>query len=70
MDLNKYTNKAQNALIEAQSLASEHNNNTIEPAHMMVALMEQDDGVVPAIINKIGANSPQLTAEMQQQISR
>ncbi|MEL6272726.1 MAG: Clp protease N-terminal domain-containing protein, partial [Chloroflexota bacterium] len=70
MDLNKYTNKARNALIEAQSLASEHNNNTIESAHMMVALMEQDDGVVPAIINKIGANSAQLTQEMQQQIDR
>jgi ATP-dependent Clp protease ATP-binding subunit ClpB len=68
MNLEKYTNKAQNALIEAQSLAAGHNNNTIEPAHIMVALMEQDDGVVPQIIAKIGANDAAVLTEMNRQI--
>jgi ATP-dependent Clp protease ATP-binding subunit ClpB len=57
MDLNKYTQKAQEALIGAQGLAADYNHQNIEPAHLLLALLQQADGVVPAIVTKI-AGSP------------
>ena len=57
MDLNKYTQKAQEALIEAQRIALELNHQNIEPVHLLMALLNQTDGVVPAIVTKI-AGSP------------
>ena len=41
MDLNRYTNKAQEALLKSQSLATEHNHSVIEPAHILTALLSQ-----------------------------
>lgn len=70
MDLNRYTNKAQQALMRAQSLAVENNHNTIEPAHLLVALLQQDDGVVPQVIQKIGAPLPALTREASALLDR
>ncbi len=69
MDLNKYTNKAQDALVQAQSLAAERNHNMIEPAHIMSALLDQQDGVVPEIIAKIGANANRLQSDLDQQLN-
>jgi ATP-dependent Clp protease ATP-binding subunit ClpB len=70
MDLNRYTNKAQQALMRAQGLAVENNHNTIEPAHLLIALLQQDDGVVPQVIQKIGAQLPALTREAEAQLDR
>ncbi len=62
MDLNKYTQKAQQALIQAQTLAADLNHQTIEPAHLLMALLGQDQGVVPAIVTKV-AGSPAALRE-------
>lgn len=65
MDLNKYTNKAQEALIKAQSIASDNNHGSIEPVHLMMALMTQQDGVVPEVIAKIGVRPQSLINELE-----
>jgi len=70
MDLNRYTNKAQQALMRAQGLAVENNHNTIEPVHLLIALLQQDDGVVPQVIQKIGAPLPALTREAEAYLDR
>ena len=55
MDLNRFTTKAQEALVNSQNLALEYNHSAIEPIHLLYSLMTQQEGVVPEIINKIGA---------------
>jgi len=54
MDINKYTEKAQQALLAAQELASQHNHSQIEPEHILLALVRQAGGVVPQVLSKMG----------------
>ena len=50
MNLNKFTEKAQEAVLGAQQLAESLNHPQIEPEHLLVMLVEQDQGVVPALL--------------------
>jgi len=70
MNLNKYTEKAQEALVQAQSLASEYNHSQIEPEHLLLALLRQSDGVVPQIVQKLGAHPGMLQQELEQDLAR
>jgi ATP-dependent Clp protease ATP-binding subunit ClpB len=65
MDLNRYTNKAQEALMKAQSLALDYGHTAIEPAHILASLLTQQDGVVPEVVAKIGARPQSLLAEVK-----
>jgi ATP-dependent Clp protease ATP-binding subunit ClpB len=65
MDLNQYTQKAQQAIIQAQSLAVDLNHQTIEPAHLLLALLTQDQGVIPAIVTKVAGSPLALREELQ-----
>ena len=64
MDFSRYTNKAQNAVLKAQSLAGERHHSAIEPVHIFLSLLEQDEGLVPRIIQKIGAQPAAIHAEL------
>jgi ATP-dependent Clp protease ATP-binding subunit ClpB len=70
MNLNKYTEKAQEALAQAQSLAGEYNHSQIEPAHLLLALLQQVDGVVPQIVQKLRADPRVLQQELEQDLAR
>jgi ATP-dependent Clp protease ATP-binding subunit ClpB len=56
MNLNKYTEKAQEAVLAAQKLADERSHAQIEPEHLLVALVEQPEGVVPEVLRKMAAD--------------
>jgi ATP-dependent Clp protease ATP-binding subunit ClpB len=60
MNLNKYTEKAQEAVLTAQRLAGEMSHAQIDPEHVLVALVEQREGVVPELLRKIGADLAQV----------
>ncbi len=68
MDLNKFTQKAQQALIQSQQLASDLNHQTIEPAHLLLALLNQDQGVVPAIVTKVSGSPIALREEVENEL--
>jgi ATP-dependent Clp protease ATP-binding subunit ClpB len=70
MNLNKYTEKAQEAIVQAQSLASEYSHSQIEPEHLLLALVKQADGVVPQIVQKLEANPRVLQQELEQDLAR
>ena len=53
MDLNRYTEKAQEAIFTAQRLTGEYNHGQIEPEHLLLALVRQADGVVPQVLAKM-----------------
>jgi ATP-dependent Clp protease ATP-binding subunit ClpB len=59
MDMNKLTEKAQEAIASAQREAESRHNTQLEPEHLLLALIQQDAGVVPAVLEKLGINPTQ-----------
>ena len=70
MDLNNYTQKSQEAILNAQHLAQDYNHQTIEPAHLLLSLLRQDEGVVPAIVNKVAGSAQALRDELTHELER
>jgi ATP-dependent Clp protease ATP-binding subunit ClpB len=66
VDLNRFTERAQQATVAAQRLAGEYSHGQIEPDHLLLALLRQSDGVVPQLLGRLGVNVPGLTAEVEQ----
>ena len=56
MNINKYTEKAREAVASAIELARQANNPQLEPEHLLVALVEQRDGIVPNLLRKMNAD--------------
>src|SRR6059036_3788809 len=65
MRLDKLTVKAQEALQAAQSMADRHDHQAIEPEHLLVALLEQREGVVGPVLAKLGARPEAIQRELQ-----
>ncbi len=57
MNLNKFTEKAQEAVLAAPQLASELSHPQAEPEHLLVTLVEQPNGVVPSVFRKLDVES-------------
>jgi ATP-dependent Clp protease ATP-binding subunit ClpB len=53
MNINKYTEKAREAVAAALELARQHNNPQVEPEHVLVALVEQREGIIPELLRKM-----------------
>ncbi len=68
MNLEKFTQKAQEAILQAQQLAGELNHQAIEPAHLLLSLLIQPDGVVPALVTKISGSISGLVTELQKEL--
>ncbi len=68
MNLEKFTHKAQEAIIGAQSLAGEHSHGQIEPEHLLLTLLRQSDGIVPQIIQKLEANPDQMALAVEREL--
>src|SRR6202142_730057 len=70
MDFNRLTEKAQEAVRAAQSIASRYGNQQMDVEHLLAALLEQADGLAPAILIKAGANVEGLHRRTVQDIER
>ena len=70
MNFNKYTQKAQEAVVEAQSLAEERNHGQVEGIHLVATLLRQSNGVVPQLINRIGGSLPLLQQAVETELNR
>jgi ATP-dependent Clp protease ATP-binding subunit ClpB len=62
MRLEKFTIKAQEALAAARDLASGRNHQEVSPEHVLRALLSEDDGVVPALLRKLGVEPEAIGA--------
>ena len=69
MDHEKLTIKAQEALNEASSIAQKADHSQIETAHLLLALLRQDEGIAAPIVEKIGANPDLLISSAVDLIS-
>src|SRR5438309_10295749 len=70
MRIEKFTTKLQEALAEAQSNALGQDHQYIEPQHLLLALLNQEDGGVAGLISKAGGNPDALRTALAESIAR
>ena len=63
MNLNTLTEKAQESVLGAQTLATEQNHSEVTPEHLLVVLVEQSGGIVPSILRKMSIDPARMAAE-------
>jgi ATP-dependent Clp protease ATP-binding subunit ClpB len=68
MNLDRFTERAQEAVLDAQRAAIEFQHAYIEPAHLLYALLRQDQGVAPQVILRAGGDPRALTVEMETEL--
>ena len=69
MDLNKFTQKAQQTVVDAQQLAREFDHQIIEPAHLLLALLNQPDSTVAYVITQIAGSADVLKEEVRKDLA-
>src|SRR5436305_2107022 len=70
MNFNKLTVKAQEAVAEAQNLARGAGNPELTPEHLLLALLQQEGGIVTPILNKLGLNPGTIEAEVAGEVAK
>ena len=70
MRLDKLTTKFQQALADAQSMAVGAENPYIEPPHVMLSLLQQQDGGTAALLQRAGANTGRLSELLKRAVDR
>lgn len=69
-DTNRFTQRSQEAIAGAQTMAERNGNSLVEPEHLLLTLLEQGDGVVPQVLTKLGMAVGVLVQTMRQEINR
>ncbi|MGB2927780.1 MAG: ATP-dependent chaperone ClpB [Desulfobacterales bacterium] len=70
MRFDKFTIKSQELIQNAQSMASEHNNQQIEPEHLLLAMLNEPEGIARAMLNKLGVSSDDVSRELTATIDK
>ncbi len=70
MNVQKFTQKSMEAIQLAQNIASEHDNQQIEQCHILLALLMQEDGLVPQLLTKMGITVASVTAAAKELVAQ
>ncbi|WP_328649063.1 ATP-dependent chaperone ClpB [Amycolatopsis sp. NBC_00348] len=70
MDMSKLTQKSQEALQEAQSVAQRHGHTETDGEHLLLALLDQADGLAPRLLAQAGADVDDLREAVEAELSR
>ncbi|MEA5088173.1 ATP-dependent chaperone ClpB [Solidesulfovibrio sp.] len=70
MDLNKFTQKSQQAISEAQAVAVRMGQQQVDAEHLLYALLTQEQGLVPRILDKAGYNAEAYLAELERALGK
>jgi ATP-dependent Clp protease ATP-binding subunit ClpB len=70
MRSDKFTQKSQEAIVEAQNQAEEYHHPSVEPEHLLKALVEQESGVVPAVLKRIGVDEHLLMQAIDESLAK
>ena len=65
MNLTNYTEKARDALMNAQRIAEERSHSQLEPEHLLLALLRQPEGVVPRLFERLNVPPSTITSELE-----
>ena len=69
MQPDRFTIKSQEAIAAAGSLAERARNPQVTPEHLLVVLLDQEGGVVPAVLAKLGVDAAAVRAQAQSAIA-
>jgi len=69
-DINRFTQKSQEATQAAQGLAERNGNSQVEPEHLLLALLEQPEGVVPQVLAKMNVPTGALIQQARAEIGK
>jgi ATP-dependent Clp protease ATP-binding subunit ClpB len=67
---NRFTQKSEEAILAAQNLAQRNGNSQVEPEHLLLALVDQSDGVVPAVLGKLNIPVGAVVQQIRTEISK
>ena len=70
MNANNYTQKTIETLQTAKQMAEENHNGYITPEHILYGLVDQDGGLIPSLLGKMGVNCDTLLGELDTEISK
>lgn len=70
MDMNLFTQKSLEAIKTAELIAGEYNHMEIEPEHLLMGLITQENGVVGRIFDRLGKNAHTIAEELRREIGR
>ncbi len=70
MDLSRFTEKAQGAVVAAQELARSLNHSEIEPEHLLLALLSQEGGIAPQILRKLEVDPSLVRQRLEDELGR
>jgi ATP-dependent Clp protease ATP-binding subunit ClpB len=70
MNLNRLTEKAQEAVLAAQQAAGQSGHPQVEPEHLLVALVDQPEGIAPEVLRKLGLDPRELATATRAVLAR
>ena len=70
MDPNKFTIKSQEAIRKAQEVAFESGHQQIDVWHLLYSLIDQPDSIVPAVLDRLGANRDSLRKDIKKELDK
>ncbi|GAB4367584.1 MAG: ATP-dependent chaperone ClpB [Calditrichia bacterium] len=70
MNFNKFTIKAQEAISQAQSLAMERGQQQLEPEHLLMAMVEDTEGIIPSLLTKLGVDLAGFKNQLEKALDR
>jgi ATP-dependent Clp protease ATP-binding subunit ClpB len=66
----RLTEKTQEAIEQAQALARDAQHQEITPEHLLLALLQQQDGTVPPILQQVGVDPARVASDLKVQLDR
>ena len=70
MRFDKFTIKSQEALTAAQQIAEKHEHQQIESEHLLLAIVQQDDGIAKTILKKLGAEPQAVISKIEDSLKK
>ena len=65
MDINRFTEKSREALTTAQGLAAQYGHQEVDAEHLALALVNQEDGFVPRVLERVGVAPKALVTALE-----
>ncbi len=69
MNLDRYTQKAQEAILQAQQIAQDAGHQTIEPIHLLLSLLRQPEGIASAVVTQVSGSTVGLLSELEKDLA-
>ena len=70
MDINRFTEKSREALSTAQGLAAQYGHQEVDAEHLALALVNQEDGFVPRVLERIGVSAKALVTALEAELKK